>query len=122
MTPAKAPEPATPRSPSLAAHAQISTQALPQDQAAAAEDPEAGAIFGTVSPADMLIRVRDALLRGTAANAASVAVTLETDNIRVLGLEVGEDRIKRLGRWDVQILPGKDVAPVKRVIEVVADE
>jgi phage gp45-like len=76
-----------------------------------------------VSSGDVLTRVREALLQGSGGTATTgVAVALENDSVRIVGLELGEDRIKRLGRWEVEIVPGKGVDPVRRVVEVVPEE
>ncbi|KAH8650156.1 hypothetical protein BX600DRAFT_474198 [Xylariales sp. PMI_506] len=121
--PAAPAEPAIPRSPSLAINAAISAQAAPQgaaDPAASTEPatPAAVAIFGSVAVSDVLAHVRQALLNDQNGN----RVALEAENISILGLESGEDRIKRLGRFEVEIVTGKGVEGLKRVIEVVADQ
>lgn len=49
-------------------------------------------------------------------------VALEEESIKILGLEAGEDRIKRLGTFKVEISAGKDLEPVIRTVEVVSDQ
>lgn len=49
-------------------------------------------------------------------------VALEEESIEILGLEAGEDRIKRLGTFKVEISAGKDLEPVIRTVEVVSDQ
>lgn len=74
-------------------------------------------IFGSVSSTDILALVREALL----ADRNGSRVALGTDGITFVGLEEGEDRIKRLGKWQVDIVAGKDVKPVRRHVEVIAE-
>lgn len=50
-------------------------------------------------------------------------MALEADGVAILGLEdEGEDRIKRLGTFEVLITAGRDLEPVRRTVEVVAEE
>ncbi|KAK6204083.1 oligomeric, coiled-coil, peripheral membrane protein [Pestalotiopsis sp. IQ-011] len=118
-TPEPAPEPVVFRSPALAANAQVSTQAT---SAAAPSEPETPqqdtkAIFGSVAAGDVVARIREALLIDS--NGSRVA--LETDAVSILGLEAGEDRIKRLGVYEVEIVTGKGLEPVRRTVEVVPE-
>lgn len=118
--PVAAPEPAVVRSPSLAANAQVSTEAAPAPSAAAeptTPPQDAKAIFGSVSSLDILTRIREALL----ADRNGSRVALEADGIVIRGLEAGEDRIKRLGLYEVEIVTGKGIEPVTRTLEVVPE-
>ncbi|ORY66115.1 uncharacterized protein BCR38DRAFT_338931 [Pseudomassariella vexata] len=121
-----APEPEIRRSPSLAANAAVSHQqqaqkaAQPSVEHPAVSDlaapPSVMAIFGSVSVVDILAAIKDALQADQNGN----RVALEAHGIRILGLEDGEDRIKRLGRFDVEIETGKGM--VRRSVEVVAED
>ncbi|KAH9886854.1 hypothetical protein F4778DRAFT_757927 [Xylariomycetidae sp. FL2044] len=116
------PEPAYPRSPSLALDAATSTGAPAPDEPAAAEEVAAPVvpIFGSVSTGDILAVIKNKLL-AVDANQGS-RVSLEAEGISILGLDEGEDRIKRLGSFEVLILPGKDLEPIKRTVKVVAEK
>ncbi|KAK6066475.1 hypothetical protein SCUP515_10661 [Seiridium cupressi] len=115
------PEPAIPRSPSLAANAQVSTQAAVPSSAANGENAPAQqdttAIFGSVSTLDVIVRIREALL----ADQNGSRVALEAEAVSIIGLEAGEDRIKRLGVYEVEFITGKGLEPVRRSIEVVPE-
>ncbi|KAJ9157360.1 hypothetical protein NKR23_g736 [Pleurostoma richardsiae] len=123
----------TPRSPLLAAQATVSDAAQsspssPAEEAAAATpaalDPAASlAIYGSVSANDVAALIRDRLLRSGDAEAARI--TLDGAHVRFVGLEdAGADRVKALGRWEVEILAGGvgSMEPVRKVVEVVAEK
>ncbi|KAI1874423.1 hypothetical protein JX265_004631 [Neoarthrinium moseri] len=116
IAPAAEPEPAVPRSPSLAVNAALSTQPKPASAPAA---DEATAIFGSVSTVDILAHIREVLQE---ADQTERRVGLEADAIAIEGLDLGEDRIKRLGRFELVITTGRGVEPVRRIVEVVAEE
>ncbi|KAI2620685.1 hypothetical protein GGS26DRAFT_594785 [Hypomontagnella submonticulosa] len=120
--PAAPPTPSTPRSPSLAPHAALSTDShRDAPEPAAPEQPAAVAIFGSVSTTDILALIRERLLEADPSRGGRVA--LEADGVAILGLEdEGEDRIKRLGTFEVLITAGRDLEPVRRTVEVVAEE
>lgn len=112
------PEPAVVRSPSLAANAQVSTQAASATAAAEPAAPQdSTAIFGSVAALDVLTRIREALL----ADRNGSRVALEVEGVSIKGLEAGEDRIKRLGLYELEIVTGKGLEPIKRTIEVVPE-
>lgn len=111
------PEPAVMRSPSLAANAQLSTQPSVGAAVPATSQQDTTAIFGSVAALDVLTRIREALLADN--NGSRVA--LEVDGVTIRGLEAGEDRIKSLGLYEVEIITGKGLEPVKRTIEVVPE-
>ncbi|KAK7755514.1 hypothetical protein SLS62_002446 [Diatrype stigma] len=128
-TPAAAPpeppvpqQPAMPRSPSLAANASISRPdgSSEPEAPAAAPEPAPGpvAIFGSVSTGDILHVIKEALT----VDSQGGRVALEEESIKIFGLEEGEDRIKRLGTFKVEILAGKGLEPVIRTVEVVSDQ
>ncbi|RYP05745.1 hypothetical protein DL764_003603 [Monosporascus ibericus] len=112
--PEAAPEPVVPRSPSLAPTAAASQTAGVGDETPAA----ATAIFGSVSTNDILHVVKEAL----AVDSQGSRVALEAESVLILGLEAGEDRIKKLGTFEVEISPGKDLDPVRRTVEVIPEE
>ncbi|CAJ2513134.1 Uu.00g012530.m01.CDS01 [Anthostomella pinea] len=130
--PTPAPEPTVTRSPSLAANAATSTTSStttttpttpttptsPEAEPAQQHTP----IFGSVSTNDILALIKEKLL---AADAQGSRVALEAEAITILGLDEegdSDDRIKRLGTFEVLISPGRDLEPVRRVVEVVAEE
>ncbi|KAI1641098.1 hypothetical protein F4809DRAFT_587331 [Biscogniauxia mediterranea] len=122
--------PAVPRSPSLATRAATSVGGPPPPPAAASSPPtpppspatpvEERAIFGSVSANDILAHVKELLLVGDARRGSRVA--LDASGVEMAGLDDGEDRIKRLGTFEVRISAGRGFRPVKRVVSVVADE
>ncbi len=116
--PEPVPEPPLPRSPSLAANAASSQYAEPVPPAPEPVAPISLAIFGSVSAHDILAVVKEAL----AVDSEGGRVALEEGSISILGLEEGEDRIKRLGTFEIEISPGKDLDPVRRTVEVVPDQ
>ncbi|KAI0595029.1 hypothetical protein F4775DRAFT_605472 [Biscogniauxia sp. FL1348] len=135
--PAPEPEPvapAAPRSPSLATRAATSVGGPPPAPSSPAapptpaEPPQERAIFGSVSVNDILAHVKELLLVGDARRGSRVA--LDAAGVEITGLGAGpegaahhhEDRIKRLGTFEVLISPGKGFRPVKRVVSVVPDE
>ncbi|KAI0852838.1 hypothetical protein F5Y00DRAFT_226202 [Daldinia vernicosa] len=109
-----------PRSPSLAANAAASIDFAAEDSTPpSTEEAAPTAIFGSVSVNDILALIRERLLEDDPAQGGRVA--LEADNVQIQGLE-GEDRIKRLGTFDVLITAGKDLEPLVRKVEVVPEE
>ncbi|KAI1770828.1 hypothetical protein F4818DRAFT_445761 [Hypoxylon cercidicola] len=115
-TPSSAPSP--PRSPSLAAHAAtfVDPASIPTEPF----EPAPVAIFGSVSAADVLAAVKERLLAADPSQGGRVA--LEADGVVILGLDAGEDRVKRLGTFEVLISAGRDLEPVRRLLAVVAEE
>lgn len=111
-----------PRSPSLAANASISRADASETPAPDPPEPAAApgpvAIFGSVSTGDLLHAIKEAML----VDSKGGRVALEEESIKILGLEAGEDRIKRLGTFKVEISAGKDLEPVIRTVEVVSDQ
>ncbi|TGJ80990.1 hypothetical protein E0Z10_g7776 [Xylaria hypoxylon] len=120
-TPAPPPEPSIPRSPSLAANAATSTPG-PVVPESAAVTP----IFGSVSRTDILALIKEKLL----ADPRGSRVALEAESLELIGLDLehdGENRIKRLGTFEVLIAPGvgtngQEIDPVRRIVQVVAEE
>ncbi|KAI0394779.1 hypothetical protein F5Y17DRAFT_457690 [Xylariaceae sp. FL0594] len=120
--PTPAPEPAVPRSPSLAVHANTSMGGPAKPKAASAVQ----AIFGSVTRDDIVAQIKQELL--TAPEGSRVA--LEADSVEIQGLDPehdGPDRIKRLGSFEVLIyadatVEGKKGEPVKRVVKVVSQQ
>ncbi|KAI0015883.1 hypothetical protein F4780DRAFT_783730 [Xylariomycetidae sp. FL0641] len=114
------PPPAKPRSPALAANAATSMpdpEPAPAPAAPATPAHERG-IFGSVSAHDVLAQIKDLL----SVDQHGARVALEVDAIVIGGLAPDEDRIKRLGTFEVAILPGRDLPPVRRVVRVEPDE
>ncbi|KAI1425297.1 hypothetical protein F5Y12DRAFT_379285 [Xylaria sp. FL1777] len=113
------PEPSVPRSPSLAANASISTS-TPAEPAAVTP------IFGSVSRADILTQIKESLLKDPQGS----RVALEAESLELVGLDPvhdGENRIKRLGNFEVLITSGvgangNQLDPVSRVVQVVPEE
>ncbi|KAI0109490.1 hypothetical protein GGR51DRAFT_96374 [Nemania sp. FL0031] len=122
-TPAPPPEPVVPRSPSLAANAATSAPTpAPSASQAAAVTP----IFGSVSRSDILAMIKERLL----ADPQGSRVALDAESLQILGLDPehdGENRIKRLGTFEIVITPGvsadgKEIEPVTRVVQIVPEE
>ncbi|KAK1769485.1 putative fructose-bisphosphate aldolase [Phialemonium atrogriseum] len=128
-------QPEQPRSPLLASNATVSTTtpsapAQPDSPAAASPDPAAApsplAIFGSVSLTDVVAAVRNLLITDPEAS----RIVLGPEHVRFVGLGEGVDRVKSLGRWEVEIYlaavgaAGRDsgVEPVRKVVEVLAGE
>ncbi|KAI1185795.1 hypothetical protein F5B17DRAFT_406354 [Nemania serpens] len=120
-TPAPPPEPSVPRSPSLAVNAATSVSAPEEAPESAAVTP----IFGSVSRGDILAEIRKLLL----ADPQGSRVSLDVESVELLGLDPehdGENRIKRLGTFEVRIAPGvgadgKKLEPLSRVVQVVPE-
>lgn len=116
------PEPAAaaPRSPSIAANAGTS-QSRAEEVAQAKAEAEAqanAAIFGSVSTADILASVKETLFAVSPDNRTA----LEAASIKILDLAEGEDRVKKLGRFQIEIEAGKGLEPIRRSIEVVSEQ
>ncbi|KAI0404992.1 hypothetical protein F4802DRAFT_597669 [Xylaria palmicola] len=118
-TPASPPELAQPRSPSLAANAATSIPAPEKPE------PTVTPIFGSVARGDILAMIKESLL----ADPQGSRVALEAESIQFVGLDPvhdGENRIKRLGTFEVIIAPGvgahgTEIETVSRVVQVVAE-
>ncbi|KAK8045507.1 hypothetical protein PG993_005531 [Apiospora rasikravindrae] len=123
--PISTPEPAElaiPRSPALAANAVTSTSSGQPAQPAPATPatPAVTAIFGSVTAHDIL-EIAMAGAQSVRPGAVSSGA-LQARDIVILGLEAGEDRIKRLGRFEIELRAGGDgVQPLRRVVEVVPE-
>ncbi|KXX81681.1 hypothetical protein MMYC01_201041 [Madurella mycetomatis] len=72
------------------------------------------AIFGSVSTTDIVSHIKGLLV--TDAQASRMA--LEPGQIRLLDVEEDTDRIKALGRWEIEIALGNMLEPVRKVVEV----
>ncbi|XXG98969.1 hypothetical protein Hte_005302 [Hypoxylon texense] len=112
---------ATRRSPSLSAHAASASLETPVSFVPSDEDEGRPVpIFGSVSAGDVLAAVRERLLAADPSQGGRVA--LEADGVAILGLDLEEDRIKRLGTFEVLIYAAKNLQPVRRELKVVAEE
>ncbi|KAH8889492.1 hypothetical protein GQ53DRAFT_748185 [Thozetella sp. PMI_491] len=110
----------TQRSPLIAHHDMLAPSTEPD---ASDYDP---AIFGSVS-ADMIV----ADIKSRLGNDAEASrVSLEPNHIRFLGLGGGADRLKALGRWEIEIAlvpvpkfgQKATVEPIKRTVEILPEE
>ncbi|KAI0444799.1 hypothetical protein F4803DRAFT_228928 [Xylaria telfairii] len=118
-TPALHPEPSAPRSPSLAANAATSTSTPEVPKSAVTP------IFGSVSRNNILALIKQQLTESPQGS----RVALEVESLELLGLDLvhdGENRIKRLGTFEVLITlnvgsDGKKLEPVRRAVQVVAE-
>jgi hypothetical protein len=72
------------------------------------------ALFGSVSTEDIALEVRQLLLK----DLETSLVRIESRDIQIIGMEAVQDRVKTLGRWEVDIRVS-DLTPVRRAIEVV---
>lgn len=68
----------------------------------------------------MLATVKEYLLEADPSQGGRVA--LEAESVTILGLDAGDDRVKRLGSFEVLISAGRDLEPVRREVKVVAEE
>lgn len=125
--------PSAPRSPLLAAQAAVSAASRPGDvlpepnfaptDKTEAVDPTAAlAIFGSVSTTDIAAAVRELLV----ADPEAARIMLDGRDVRFVGMpkEDGADRVKMLGRWEVEIIPRGEahgLEPVRKMVEVVAE-
>ncbi len=100
--PAAPSEPEAPvqkRSPLLAQH----VHDLPPAETKKQSQPEAQAIFGSVSTTDILLAIKSDL----ALDPEASRIPLDARGIRFVGLEEDTDRVKSLGSWEVEIaVPG----------------
>ena len=55
------------------------------------------------------------MLKDTEAN----LVRITASDIQIVGVEAGQDKVKTLGRWEVDFRVGGDLAPVRKTMEVV---
>jgi hypothetical protein len=73
------------------------------------------AIFGSVSATDIVGHIKGLLVE----DADGSRIILGPENIRFLGLAEDADRIKALGRWEVEVSPGgTGLEPVRKVVEI----
>lgn len=72
------------------------------------------AIFGSVSITDIINRIKGLLVEDVEGS----LIALEPTSIRFLGLGEDTDRIKFLGRWEVEIHVGSTVEPVRKTVEI----
>ncbi|KAJ8108100.1 hypothetical protein ONZ43_g6528 [Nemania bipapillata] len=90
------------------------------------EVPTVTPIFGSVSRSDILALIKETLLKDPQGS----RVVLEAESLELVGLDPehdGENRIKRLGTFEVRITPGagtdgKNLEPVIRILQVVPEE
>lgn len=113
------------RSPLLAQHMHdLDAAEAEQKKKQEEKEEEAGrraAIFGSVSTTDVLLAVRSDL----ALDPEASRIPLDARAVRFVGLADGEDRVKSLGAWEVEIaVPGAskftpEVQFVRRTVRVV---
>ncbi|KAH6625944.1 hypothetical protein B0J18DRAFT_423511 [Chaetomium sp. MPI-SDFR-AT-0129] len=72
------------------------------------------AIFGSVSITDIINRIKGLLVEDVEGS----LIALDPTSVRFLGLEEDTDRIKFLGRWEVEIHVGSTVEPVRKTVEI----
>ncbi|KAK3941820.1 hypothetical protein QBC46DRAFT_381511 [Diplogelasinospora grovesii] len=127
-TPTPTPVASIPRSPLIASASSPS----PAAAAASQEGGKSGAaqntqgIFGSVSATDIVNEIKKVLM----ADVEASRIPLEPENIRFVGVEGEADRLKALGRWEVEISitsPGSDgksagLKPVRKTIEILPAE
>lgn len=106
--PAPAPMPAPAAISPLVAHANPGTATAPDVPVA---------IYGSVSVTDIVGYIKGAL----AEDAAGSRIVLAPGDILFVGLAKETDRLKELGRWEVDISVGAPgLEPVRKVVEVIA--
>ncbi|KAH7026666.1 uncharacterized protein B0I36DRAFT_366200 [Microdochium trichocladiopsis] len=121
------------RSPLIASNAVLSEEDEKAAAQATAPTPPPGpiAIFGSVSTQDILARAAEILAAAAAATATDgdlgggsrvAAATLgDVHGVAIRGLEEGEDRIKRIGVFEVEIVVAKGLEPIVREVDVVPE-
>jgi hypothetical protein len=67
-----------------------------------------------VSATDVVAYIKGLLL----GDAEGSRMVLGPENIRFLGLAEEADRVKALGRWEVEISVGSKLEPVRKVVEI----
>ncbi|AEO54222.1 hypothetical protein MYCTH_2115071 [Thermothelomyces thermophilus ATCC 42464] len=73
------------------------------------------AIYGSVSATDIVGHIKGLLVNDVEGS----RIVLEPENIRFLGTDEETDRVKTLGRWEVEILVGgTGLEPVRKTVEV----
>lgn len=73
------------------------------------------AIFGSVSATDLVAHIKGLLV----ADPEGSRIVLGPERIRFVGLGEDADRIKALGRWEVDISVGPPgLEPVRKVVEI----
>ncbi|KAJ4295786.1 Alcohol acetyltransferase [Collariella sp. IMI 366227] len=94
----------------------IPAPALRRQRTRPAQDPTAPlAIFGSVSAGDVAGHIKMLLMHDSDGS----RMVLGPDNIRFLGMAEDSDRIKALGRWEIEISPGgTGLEPVRKVVEI----
>jgi hypothetical protein len=77
------------------------------------------AIYGSVSASDIVSYIKGLLVNDSEGS----RIVLEPEQIRFLGLEEEDaDRIKALGRWEIEISPGDSaLEPVRKVVEILPE-
>ena len=106
--PAPAPPPQTPSISPLVASANASSE-----PGRSTNTPLA--IFGSVSATDIVGHIKGLLV----GDADGSRIVLGPENIRFLGLAEDADRIKALGRWEIEVSPGgTGLEPVRKVVEI----
>jgi hypothetical protein len=72
------------------------------------------AIYGSVSATDVVAYIKGLLV----GDAEGSRMVLGPENVRFLGLAEEADRVKALGRWEVEISVGSKLEPVRKVVEI----
>ncbi|KAL2157412.1 hypothetical protein VTH06DRAFT_6104 [Thermothelomyces fergusii] len=73
------------------------------------------AIYGSVSATDIVSHIKSLLINDVEGS----RIVLEPENIRFLGMDEETDRVKTLGRWEVEIsIGGTGLEPVRKTVEV----
>lgn len=97
----------------------IASQApTPTSQADSSNQAER-AIFGSVSSTDILNQIQ-ALI---SSHEEASRIVLKPSSIKIVGLADGNDRIRHLGQWDIEIAvarAGSGLEPVRKKVEIVA--
>ncbi|KAK3362830.1 hypothetical protein B0T25DRAFT_575513 [Lasiosphaeria hispida] len=128
--PIPAPPPKTPAriSPLVASARASQVEEAKTSTTATPDSPECNmlAIFGSVSVTDVANHIKELLM----ADLEASRISLGPENIRFVGLPDNNDRIKALGRWEVNILVDgsgsvdKDAGlqPVRKMVEILPTE
>lgn len=111
-TPTPAAEAPRPKSPLIA-------EPAPAPPEPKLSEAESRAIFGSVSTTDIAHEVR----RFMADDVQASRAVLGPENIRFVALDASTDRVKTIGRFEIDIfMPHGHAEPVRRIVEVLPEE
>jgi len=98
----------------------VGASSQPPPPPGTALEGDAAALFGSVSTEDIALKIRELTRQSEASQ-----VRVGGRDVRFVGLDSAVDRVKTLGRWEIDISlgaqwSGSNAQPLRRVVEVVA--